>query len=360
MRAMVEAVLALDEPYRSTVILRFYQNQPPRAIAAIDRVAVATVNSRLQRALAKLRANLRRDPRLHGIVSLAGFSLARTAASTMSGGMLVGTKTLAAIAAGIVVVGSLAWLVVIEGGASTAARQAIDPTAESRAGAAAPVLFAAATPAPERTAAEPSPAPVAASTGEPQAAPVAARELDPVTASFLTAQPNLPGLLEMVRTLSVGATVDTESVKPSGGGVVGRLVLADAAIEATFRIEKGRFQVDIKNPAGKLPSPFMQGNLYLSFVERDGNASDAGATVQFHPDTRRSSAEFLGEKEERYVGWNVDIGREGARALPIAMRRQDTAWVVGHSETLAPIDDRYVQDTTPFNPWLRLLAPHAR
>src|SRR5262245_17970290 len=39
---VVRAVLALEEPYRSTIVLRFYENLPPRKIAARQGVPVAT------------------------------------------------------------------------------------------------------------------------------------------------------------------------------------------------------------------------------------------------------------------------------------------------------------------------------
>src|SRR5688572_11567831 len=58
LRAVVEAVLALAEPYRSTVIQRFYEDLPPRAIAARNGVPVETVHTRLRRALAQLRETL--------------------------------------------------------------------------------------------------------------------------------------------------------------------------------------------------------------------------------------------------------------------------------------------------------------
>ena len=57
-RELVDAVLTLDEPYRTAVLLRFFEELPPRAIAARLDVPVATVQSRLTRALAKLRERL--------------------------------------------------------------------------------------------------------------------------------------------------------------------------------------------------------------------------------------------------------------------------------------------------------------
>ncbi|HKE00260.1 MAG TPA: sigma-70 family RNA polymerase sigma factor [Planctomycetota bacterium] len=59
-RAVVGAVLDLPEPYRTTVLLRFFEGLSPAAIGARDGVPVATVYTRLSRALEKLRAHLDR------------------------------------------------------------------------------------------------------------------------------------------------------------------------------------------------------------------------------------------------------------------------------------------------------------
>ena len=59
-RAVVDAVLALESPYRETMLLRWFEEQPPRAIATRTGVPVATVNSRLQRGAALLRTRLDR------------------------------------------------------------------------------------------------------------------------------------------------------------------------------------------------------------------------------------------------------------------------------------------------------------
>ncbi|MEZ5966070.1 MAG: sigma-70 family RNA polymerase sigma factor [Planctomycetota bacterium] len=57
-RALMAQVLALDEPYRSTVLLRFFEGLAPREIARRAGVPAATVQSRLTRALQMLRARL--------------------------------------------------------------------------------------------------------------------------------------------------------------------------------------------------------------------------------------------------------------------------------------------------------------
>lgn len=60
-RALVAAVLALEEPYRSTVLLRYVEDLPPRAIARRAGVPVATVKTRLARGLERLRKQLERE-----------------------------------------------------------------------------------------------------------------------------------------------------------------------------------------------------------------------------------------------------------------------------------------------------------
>jgi RNA polymerase sigma factor (sigma-70 family) len=60
-RNLVEAVLTLDEPYRTTVLLRFFEQRSYREIAKQMEVTVATVNSRVTRGLERLRQRLDRE-----------------------------------------------------------------------------------------------------------------------------------------------------------------------------------------------------------------------------------------------------------------------------------------------------------
>jgi len=55
-RALVDAVLLLDEPYRDAVLLRYYEGLSPAEIAARRGQNPATVRSRLARGVARLRA----------------------------------------------------------------------------------------------------------------------------------------------------------------------------------------------------------------------------------------------------------------------------------------------------------------
>ncbi len=58
---LVRAVMALDEPYRATVLLRFFDELPPREVAVRLGVPVETVRTRTRRALMQLRHRLDRE-----------------------------------------------------------------------------------------------------------------------------------------------------------------------------------------------------------------------------------------------------------------------------------------------------------
>lgn len=57
-RRVVEAVMALEPPYRETVLLRWFEELPPRVVAERMGVPVETVRTRSRRALERLRAAL--------------------------------------------------------------------------------------------------------------------------------------------------------------------------------------------------------------------------------------------------------------------------------------------------------------
>ena len=60
-RAVMDAVLELEEPFRSTVLLRYYEERSPDEVAKRLGVPVSTVGTRLHRALEKLRTRLDRE-----------------------------------------------------------------------------------------------------------------------------------------------------------------------------------------------------------------------------------------------------------------------------------------------------------
>jgi RNA polymerase sigma-70 factor (ECF subfamily) len=137
LQRVTRAVLALDEPYRTVVALRFYDDLDAHAIAARLSVPVETVRTRLKRALTRLRERLDEN---HGgdgrawcaaLLPLAA-DAARAKTSLITGGIAVTTKTKLALAAAVVLVIALAGgvaVVALRGGGGDGARVATAPDA---------------------------------------------------------------------------------------------------------------------------------------------------------------------------------------------------------------------------------------
>jgi len=100
-KRLVEAVLGLPEPQRATVLLRWFEDLPPREVARRMDVPVETVRTRLRRAHEALRAELGGGEPSRAALALAplvGHGLGKAAGT--AGGVAMGTK--AVVAAGLV------------------------------------------------------------------------------------------------------------------------------------------------------------------------------------------------------------------------------------------------------------------
>lgn len=104
---VVAALLKLSEPYRTTVLLRYFEDLPPRRIAARMAVPVETVRTRLRRGLARLRQELDRDcgGRRAWLLPLLGAPTASAAATIGVLAMTTKTKVMAAVAAVLMLAG---------------------------------------------------------------------------------------------------------------------------------------------------------------------------------------------------------------------------------------------------------------
>jgi len=141
-RQLVETVVELDEPYRTTVLLRYFEELSPQAISKRQDIPVSTVKTRLARGLERLRARL--DAKHGGdgngwMLALvpvlrppAGLETAAGLSHLSLGALVVNTKLLTAVVA-LGVVGAAAYLT----------RDAAELAQPSGAAAAAPSLSAA-------------------------------------------------------------------------------------------------------------------------------------------------------------------------------------------------------------------------
>ena len=112
---LAREVARLDEPYRVCIYLRFYEGLPPREIAARVNAPVSTVQTRLQRALERLRRRLddSSDGDRSSWCAALGHLLVRRAAEpgALSVGLLGGVLVNAKLAVALAVVVGLALVV---------------------------------------------------------------------------------------------------------------------------------------------------------------------------------------------------------------------------------------------------------
>jgi len=114
---VVAALLSLDEPYRSTILLRFYEDLTPRAIAESEGIPVETVRTRLKRGVALLRERLdalhdgRRDTWCLALGPIVGIGSAAAKAASgipiLSGGLIMAGKIKIAVALLLVAVAAV-------------------------------------------------------------------------------------------------------------------------------------------------------------------------------------------------------------------------------------------------------------
>ncbi|MCA9314564.1 MAG: sigma-70 family RNA polymerase sigma factor [Planctomycetes bacterium] len=120
-RQLIDAVAALSAPYREAVVLRYFEGLPPREIAKRLDVPLATVKSRLARALAQLRGVLDEEhggrrgwtPFVAGLLA-APPRATPVGASLASLGSLVMAKKLIALACVLLLASWVGWSVFLQ------------------------------------------------------------------------------------------------------------------------------------------------------------------------------------------------------------------------------------------------------
>ena len=117
---LVRAVLDLEEPYRSTLLLRYFEDLGPAAIAERGGIPLETVRTRLRRGLEALRERFDREAggdrrawlRLMVPLALGGKAVCAGAAAVTAGALAGGLKSWSGIAAilAIVAAGTAFWV----------------------------------------------------------------------------------------------------------------------------------------------------------------------------------------------------------------------------------------------------------
>ncbi|HEU5055137.1 MAG TPA: sigma-70 family RNA polymerase sigma factor, partial [Kofleriaceae bacterium] len=133
-RLLADCVVSLDEPFRRTLLLRYFEGLSVQRIAELEAIAAATVRWRLGQALARLRAAM--DERT-GDRRRWAIALAVPAFPSLTGAVVMKTKTKVAIAAALLLAAGGGTALVVhqtsggggEGDGSAAAPRPPAPTA---------------------------------------------------------------------------------------------------------------------------------------------------------------------------------------------------------------------------------------
>lgn len=135
-KKLVLAVMDLEEPYRATILLRFFEGLPPRDVATRMSVPVETVRTRTRRAVEQLRARLDREhdgdrrawaiwvpPAATGDGGMAkGTRAVRVAAAAAAAGGVLMAKKVIVAALVLVLVALGTWVATRPGGETKSAR----------------------------------------------------------------------------------------------------------------------------------------------------------------------------------------------------------------------------------------------
>jgi RNA polymerase sigma-70 factor (ECF subfamily) len=189
-RLLVELVIDLDEPYRSTIIARFVEGRTSASIAQSLGIPAGTVRKRLHEALSRLRAGLDANAGDRKRWAPAVLAFAK-------GGMQVAKPTkLVLVALAVLLASAVTVMIVLHmrggGGGTTASTRSLETTASSGAAPAGPSVTATATDA--RTSLRPVSEHPAADRAAMLAAIASAREARDHRTTALTRTPATPAI----------------------------------------------------------------------------------------------------------------------------------------------------------------------
>lgn len=135
-RALVEAVFGLGETYRTTILMRFFEDLPPREIAHRMEVPVSTVKTRIERGLSQLRSTLVQTSKdRDNWLPVAYPTVGRSGVGTwiLSGLSLLEVPPIAIASA--LVLGWTIWLGISDGAPDSEATEALQDSLAAQAGA---------------------------------------------------------------------------------------------------------------------------------------------------------------------------------------------------------------------------------
>jgi len=370
---VVRAVMQLEEPYRSTVLLRYLDGVSAAEIARRQGISPPAVRQRLARAVEKLRILM--DAMSGGDREAWSLALIPIAGSVSQAGAVM-TKSTAIggvyVAAGVLVVGAIAVTISTLASEDHRGMRPASSNATER-------------PAEEST--PPSrkdlPRPNEARTAVSDATAVkdslkdahedtTVARLDGILPSFRTDRPDFEGLNAVLADLSRAAVIDPDSIGKDAvtGHAIGRFTVPGSNVVAVFDIdvtgkEPSAATGSLRFEWGSRPdlgADFIARDLVLQFRGMTGGRMRGATAVQFHPDTRRKPSDVLGANGEIVVGWLAAYEDRGAHFEPLTARAgsEPGSWRIGTRGSVPAIDQPGTPPTPVHDDWYRRIEPFAR
>jgi RNA polymerase sigma-70 factor (ECF subfamily) len=335
---VARAVMELEEPYRSTVLLRYLDGLSSAQIAARSGESPALVRKRLERGLERLRVQL--DAEFGGDRRAWSLGLAALAGR----GAAVASSAIALKSAAVVVgvVGALGGLTYWTSKLASANAPVPDLAAAVAPESISPADVRPSTAILDSSARTAAPT-VPESGGERRTAIVdqLATRLDAIADSFRTDRPDVDGLAALFDELARSASIVPDTLLCNPKLAAGSFTFTGTGILAELVTNQVQEEICLQNPTGHpLDSPFIARDVVLMFG-RSGENWATSLRIQFHPNSRLPSDSYVSEGEEKLVGWIVIYGDEGASVQPLTMARGGDAgeWRIGHARSI-PIDER--------------------
>jgi hypothetical protein len=187
--------------------------------------------------------------------------------------------------------------------------------------------------------------------------------LDAIADSFRTDHPDVDGLETLFDELGRSASVVPDTLSCSRDIITaGRFTFPGTGIVAELEMNHELEGICLQSTTGRpLDPPFFARDVVLVFGRTEGRGTTS-IRVQFHPNSWLQSDSFVGEGEEKIVGWVAVYGDVGSSVEPLTMRRGGDAgaWRLGHSSSI-PIDQRPgAQPPVCVDTWRRLLESVCR
>jgi len=379
-RRVLSAVTALDEPYRTTVLMRHFEGLSVEELSRRMDVPSSTGRTRLQRAHTQLRKLLDREYGQRGTWSvLAGAapsaSLAWTGAGALTGVGIMGTQVkIALVCAAAVGVGVWTWRELREpprraNAEGTRTAEVVQPAVAARPQDPVPIDSGAvvqrvSVPVAAPTATAPESVQVGATAG---AATVASpsivvastpleRRFDAVADTFLTEEPDLVGLLSLASALADAATFEVDE---ASGRATGKLLVA-GSLKGTFSIQEQDYRVELDTENRSVP---FRRTLTLQFTDESRSAHEGQIRVQSYP-----NKSAIKDIDHEFIGWRASIDPvDGVKVYRTTMKVKDPSsgpfvsdsylYETNDARGYEPRELPGLANTDAFDRWLERLRP---